>query len=358
MNAKKLLILAGVFAALVVLVLLTRSEPSHGVDTEGAWVEIDLSRVEEVEVASPDGDPVRVSRSGDVWVMPSKADYPVAFARFRDFMTSLTELEAGPPILGGEDMLEELGLDEAGATVVTWKTAEGEPLGSLKLGAPREGAVEGQFGRTPGGRYARTGDGPVVLVDASPRGLPMDAMDWLEARLFAFAPSDIARITVTTGEDAPFTLDVEGYSDITLRGLDAETEALDTDKAGRLVRAFQYLNFTDVRPGDTPFEPASTLVLRLDNGIEASVEIGGTDSGDTLLRYSVAWNAPEAAPAEGEAPQPPPAPPEPLEELRRKSAWTYTIAPHAATPLRFTRAGLVKPVEPETEADENGEPGG
>ncbi len=345
-------------------------------DATASLLAFDINRVEKVEVTTPDGTTTLARKEGR-WVAVDMWDYPADFEKVADELRRLAALERGQIIRGGETMLEECGLGD-GATRVAFFGPGGGELGNLTLGRTRQSPGDGAFGGAPGGTYVRAGDGPVLLVEEQFGALPRNARGWVDADLLRIPPSEVAELTVASGEAETYRVLKQGADGYNMDGLGPDEE-IDKGKADQLAGSMRYLTFTEVAdPARTEeelgFNQAATLRLKTTEDLVYTVTLGAApDENTRFARLNVAYEAPEP-------PQPPPAiegeategdEPEgevadPYqqqkdeydarverlsrqadEENRRFAGWTYVLQKYNSDNMLLPRGELVKKVTPE-----------
>ena len=137
-----------------------------------------LAEVTAVDVRFPELPAVRLQRAGDEWVVPAKADYPVAGQLLGALLRSLSEAHkveaktANPQLHGRVGLADKGSADEQGARI---KLERGtEPPLELLVGNPsKQGS--GQLVRL-------FGDDQVWLIDQSLK-LPTSELGWLDRRV-------------------------------------------------------------------------------------------------------------------------------------------------------------------------------
>jgi hypothetical protein len=239
---------------------------------------------------------VEIRKDGDAWKAASLQGFPANEEIVREQLITLSALNVGQVMPGGEKNPGDFGLGDA-ARKVEVLDAAGKVLGALSIGKPRmrAGASDNPFGGMPEGSFVRAGDGPVVLVDRDLGALAADAMRWINANLFSLPSTEITRIAVsTTNESSIVTL--AGNGKYAMEGLAADEE-VNTGRAGRLERALQYINVSGVMDAKTPadktgLDKAALYVAETKEGLRYTVSIGGNAENGRYATFAFAYEAP------------------------------------------------------------------
>lgn len=266
MNRKQLML---VLAALVVvgaagLILIKQHRESW--NTSGAQMGAKVLpnfRPNDVAAIRIKGDSeLHLVHSNDLWRVSERNDYPANFGRISDVLIKLqglkvVESETVQPSQLARVNLEPPGNGAASGTLVEFQDSHGSVIDALMLGKKHfreQGeSIHAVVAPEPDGRY--------ILLRSNPQNVLLisDALAALEPRPGAWLSRDffktekVKSISVTAldevnswkisreSESSPWTL------------VDARAgEALDANKAARIVSALDTITFSDVFPADDP----------------------------------------------------------------------------------------------------------
>jgi hypothetical protein len=209
MKSKTFLILLGVCAVLALASLAVFQDGGEPSAPEGAdyFASLPVNDVAAMTLAGPESE-VALEKSGTVWQVANRYGYPADFDDIREFILKLRDLKVGRTFAADEESRKRLSLlppdaadagEEERGTRVTMKTAGGETVADLIIGAARESET-GQ-----GGHYLMPAGGETVyLVDESFQFMEMDPAQWLAQELLDISPGDVRRVTLldpATGEE-------------------------------------------------------------------------------------------------------------------------------------------------------------
>lgn len=367
-NKGLLLLIAFALLAGVAFLVSRQTEPTAaGAIKQGdPLITVDPAIIASVEVIGATTS--RVISVDQKWVFPEVANYPADVDALRGFVHELMDAKVGSTVVGGTELLEELGLGDS-ATLVKLASADGEVLAELHLGDSREGQSAGPMGFAPsGGTYVRIQGGPVVLTDAPFVGLPSSSSSWMKRRLTALPPAEIESISVNDDVN----LLVKGFSTFELPGI-ATNKQLNSTTAGQLARAFQFLDFKEVVTGTDSFEATTRIQVRGNDGIILNVDLGEENENGVLYRQSADYIEPSAPTPETVAQDVAEdaenreskvaealatalaahqdnvdAAKKTVKELNAKSKWTFRISSNAARSMRQSMESLQEDI-PELE---------
>ena len=412
MSGRKLAILALILVVLGLMAYLSRETPATKATVESTsgtelFENLDVNRVERIEIQA-DGQTNIIARKDGTWLVGNLFDYPADRAKIVEQLRGLKFLKIGQPILGGEKILEEVGLGND-KRVVRFLDGEGSELATLNIGKARTPSKNdqppgpGNFGGgIPDGRYVSTGGDKVILIGDSLSTWAGAADSWVKKQILSVTGTDISTITVSSN-DVSYTLNFEG-NETRLSDL-AEDEELD---APGVQRALSYLSFTSVADPalsdeETGMNSAVTYQAKTTDGIIHRVLIGGAPKNEENSRYArvgVSFEAPAPPTREdAEALVPSEQEPEPavdgegtaeepenpaksrdeliqekldeltaahqrksdetrgkVDELAQLKGWTFVLSKYSAESIAMGRDQLVEKIE-EEEADENASEG-
>jgi hypothetical protein len=228
-----------------------------------------LPNAARIEVRRHDGA-LEIIRRGDVWVLPTKGDYPIRQEKLRELLTGLTELRLMEPRTGNPEMFDRLGLEDpmrAGATSTLLRVldAQGAALVELVIGRRRvrtQGNVpESAYVRRPNENQAWLAEGRIP-VDADPQL-------WLDRDIANLPRERVQRVVIARAGEEALVLTHSGQPDGKL-AITTPTDAPPADDISldEVARSFEFLTFLDVRreadaPGEALGETRFELTDRL-----------------------------------------------------------------------------------------------
>ena len=228
-----------------------------------------LANAARIEVRRHDGA-LEIIRRGDVWVLPTKGDYPIRQEKLRELLTGLTELRLMEPRTGNSEMFDRLGLEDplrAGATSTLLRVvdAQGAALVELVIGRRRvrtQGNVpESAYVRRPNENQAWLAEGRIP-VDADPQL-------WLDRDVANLPRERVQRVVVARAGEEALVLTHSGQPDGKLAiTTPADAPPADDISLDEVSRSFEFLTFLDVRreadaPGEALGETRFELTDRL-----------------------------------------------------------------------------------------------
>ena len=326
---KKLLILIGVFAVLAgAAYLVNKKQQGGGQSTPSGSGEdvfdFDVNQVAQIVVESPDTTNTLTRKEGQ-WVSDSLFGYPVDYEKLHEEVMKVRDLKNVQLVRGGEQMLDDLGLEADKRAVVKLLDEAGKEVQVLWIGDQRMSErTGGQFGsmEMPDGQYIRTGaEGDVLLAGDSFQALRGEAESWVEKEVSNISQADVQRIEVLhTNATNNVSIEKKG-TDYTLAQL-AEGMEVDTGKAGSLFGAFNYLNFKKVANPklDDPtagFHENRRTVVESE-GIHYTFQVGGDLDGDRYFRTRADVGETKPTPTREDAEKAVPKPEEETEESKKK----------------------------------------
>jgi hypothetical protein len=200
--------------------------------------------------------------SNDLWRVSERNDYPANFGRISDVLIKLqglkvVESETVEPSQLARVNLESPGNGPASGTLVELKDNQGKILDALMLGKKHFR----EQGESAHAVVAPEPDGRYILLRSNPQNVLLisDALASFEPRPEAWLSSDFFKAEKAKSISASATDEANSWkisresesSPWTLA--DAKTgEALDVNKAERIINTLGTITFSDVFPADTP----------------------------------------------------------------------------------------------------------
>ena len=250
MKIKTLLLLIFVLLVLVSIALWRErgpSSPAGPKSTADAALlsDLDVNAVESIELIGPAGTTTVVRKEG-IWTVAQQYNYPADFRPLAERLRRLADLKMGQLVRGGEQHLDEFGLDAAHAVRVLLKGAGDKTLASIQLGKPRMGGSSESFGgmRMPQGYYVRVGEGPVTLLKEDLSDYPADSGLWTDHVILSVRPETIREIS-STSTQGEFHVQVKSPGLYEIAGMKTN-EDLNTMNVDRLANALSALRMNRV----------------------------------------------------------------------------------------------------------------
>ncbi|MBN1865394.1 MAG: DUF4340 domain-containing protein [Victivallales bacterium] len=262
MTRKQLILAAFVFAVLLVLSLLVvRREDSAWemgdfADKKPLLEDLDINKAAKIAVF--DGTSrTELSLGEDKWVVFNRDSFPADFAKIRDLMLKLKEMNVAqrplmrPEAFGSVRLLLPTGVDgeDTTGTVLELYTRDGSELLSLILGDihyERE-ASPSPFSRPmPDGRYIMVKGSKVPLLVSDPlTDATADARAWLDKEFIKVAGiKSISRDADEEDEGWEISKDAE-HGNYSIKELPADRQPI-AQKISQATSALSYIKFTDV----------------------------------------------------------------------------------------------------------------
>lgn len=216
------------------------------------------------------------SGSGDVWVLPEVAGYPVRPEKVRELLVGLTELRLAEPRTANPDMLERLGLqdpEKEGSTAALLRVLDGTgaPIVALVVGRRR---VRTQ-GNVPESVYVRrAGETQSWLAEGR---LPLDADPqlWIDRDLANLPRERVLKVQVERAGAPVLVLTKDEGPDGRLALTEpAAAPPLEQTRLDAVGSAFEFLTLTDVhRAADIPGTRLGRTHFTLSDNLGISVTV-------------------------------------------------------------------------------------
>jgi hypothetical protein len=257
---------------------------------------------------------VEVAKSGDIWTVVNRGDYPANFDTISGLLRKVWELKELRNVKVGASQLAGLELVEPGkgmgsGTLLVFKDASGKEVHSLLLG--KQHMQEGSANASPfgGGGYP---DGRYILPDGQNDAIALvqepfsdvrtSPADWLLKDFFKVAKAKSIEVTTTNSWKAQRETESGDWKLVGLK----DGEILDTTKTSGFNYALSSPSFTDVLVGVEPIDVGLTtpkqVVITTFDGFTYTVDAGKKDGEDDYyIKVSVEANLPtERTPGEVE----------------------------------------------------------
>lgn len=321
---------------------------------------LDVNAITRLEIASGVAT-TRLARTDKGWVSETWFGYPARFDRIAGTLRTLSDLEVGQVLRDGVRSPAEFGLDPAANIAdyhrITLSGSDGAArvveLGNLKQ--MRDAAETGMG--IPTGRFLRSGDGPVVLVEETLTSVQAAPGEWVERRLLSLAADAIASVAIV-GTNDEFTIRRNEENQFTLGRIEEGTQ-VDQSAVLRVLQAFQALQFEGIQDPSLAEEASGmtgpeSVTVRTQDAMTYEVRFGAAPVAGAArpVRIAVAWKPEEAAASDEEKT----AKEQQAAALNATfSGWTYLVPDGLAGQILVSRSNLVTrpstpPVAPETEA--------
>jgi hypothetical protein len=253
MKRRNLLLLGGAATASIAAALLLTPEGTAPVLSDAAPLAFPglarrLADAARIEVRRHDGT-LEITRAGQQWVLPSRANYPVRPERVREILVGLTELRLTEPRTANPELQSRLGVDDptqpgSSASLLRVLDGAGAPIAELVLGRRR---VRVQ-GNVPESIYLRRpAESQTWLAEGR---LPLDGDPnlWIDRDLANIPRDRVRALRVAREGEAPLLLRRGPDEDAPMQVLEpAETPELDEVNLDEVTRAFEFLTLLEVR---------------------------------------------------------------------------------------------------------------
>jgi hypothetical protein len=320
MNSKQFKLLIGAFFIIcglgVYLVTRDRVSWQEAGREMGAKVfpDFPLNDVAGLTIQGPTNT-LNLAKSGGVWTVPDRGDYPANFDTISDLLRKVWDLKVLRPLKVGPSQLGSLELTQPGegansGTRLVFKDQAGQELHTLLLGKQHvsESGQSSPFGggSFPTGRYVLA-DGradSVALVQEPFSSVATGASAWLQRDFFKV--EKIKSIAVTTTNSWKASRETETGE---WRLADAqEGETLDTAKTGSFNYALSSPSFEDVLTtslADAGVASPQRIVIETFDGFTYTIDAGKPEGQESyLLKVQVTANlAAERTPGADETPE-------------------------------------------------------
>jgi hypothetical protein len=249
---------------------------------------------------------LNVVKSGDVWTVKERGDYPANFGTIADLVRKLADLKIVKMVQAGPSRLPALELvapDKKGAGVLLeLKDSAGKTVKTVLLGAKHM-----KEGRGGGGPFGDTGwpNGRYVMVDnkADSIALVSDALTQAEAKPEDWISKDFIKVeklksvsvtTTNATNNWKLVRDTEN-GEWKLAEAKADEKA-DSGKCSGLNFLLQSAAFNDVALGwkfDETNKPTTTAVLDTFEGFSYAVKLANKAGEDYYMQVSVTGDFPK-----------------------------------------------------------------
>ncbi len=377
MNSKqfKLLILVSVVIVGFGAFMLTRERSSWQEASKEiggrVFQEFPLNGVAAITIKTASNE-VEVAKSGDIWTVVNRGNYPANFDTVSSLLRKVWELKELRNIRVGASQLAGLELVEPGqgqgsGTLLVFKDEKGAQMHSLLLGKQhlQEGAANsspfGGGGAYPDGRYVMPdgrNDG-IALVQEPFSEVRTTPADWLLKDFFKVAKAKSIEVTTTNSWKAERETE---SGDWKLAGL-KDGEILDTAKTSGFNYALSSPSFEDVvvdaKPDDVGLTTPKRVVLTTFDGFTYTIDAGRKEGDeDYYIKLNVDADLPAArtpgadekaedkekldkefADAQGKLK-------EKLEKEQALSKWIYKVSSYTLSSILVEREGFLKADQP------------
>jgi hypothetical protein len=219
---------------------------------------------------------LRLRRDGDEWRIIELHEYRARTALVREILAGLAELRLIEEGTADPVLLERIGLDEASATRLILRDAEGAAIADLLLGRrrlrtyvsmPGGGLPERIAVRRPGEARSWLAEGRLAVTP--------EPEDWLDRDLADIPPARLRRVEILRPGEPPLLLSRDPSGEHLL-AITAPADAPPADRTAldQLGRAFEGLTFETVRPAaGLAGESLGEARFALDSGAEITAKL-------------------------------------------------------------------------------------
>lgn len=275
-----------------------------------------------------------IERKGEDWVFDEKDGYPARFARVRETLIGLANLEyyepkTQDPALFKRLELDELTADKSQSRLLRLFDKDGNTILELMVGkgrydlpAPR---AEGAYMRRPGDNETWLARGQLAVIE--------DAQRWLDRQIVDIASSRIKRVAIRHPDGEQVVLTKNQPADPFVLSNPPKGKKLQPGWAVDVVAsALTGLELEDVRKAEAvPFAGAPIWKIDFESfeGLKISVEMA-----DLRTEYWARFQASAEAGNEDTAK-------EAARINARTGGWAYRLVSYKATPLKTRTAEIV-----------------
>ena len=262
MNQKSLIVLGGVTAAAVVAAVIAVAARNAATAPESAaagplvpGLADRINQVTALTVAAGDKT-VTISRpnpDSPQWTVAEKAGYPAALEQVRRTVLALAEARTVEPRTAKPEQYAKLGVDDAGATRLTLRTADGKELPGLLIGKAAQS----------GDLYARrAGEPQSWLTDSRLAPPAADPMQWLDRPLPFVARDKVKSVSIARPGAPLLTVGrkTADQKDFTVTGLPKDAKPKQS-AVNQQASAAEFLSFEDVTKLDPAAKPDPAAVV-------------------------------------------------------------------------------------------------
>ncbi len=318
MNSKSIIVLAGIVAALAVLLAIFEGSGERAerkLLLEGfAEHANDILRI---QIRFPDDEGgITVRKDDDAWVVGSDFDYAADVGRLRALVTGLSEARIVEEKTSNPDNYPRLAVDDP----------ESDGSGT-KLSLAGEGfSYEVILGNSAGGnlRYARIPEDVTSYLVDRELDVPVSADDWLRRDLLDIPAERVRKVTISHADGETIVLEKAAEDDSNFSIADIpENRELSYETVGNgIAGALANLDFEQVRQA-ADLEVTTTTVFETWDGLTIEIRIAEEDDASWL---EFAADGDDAG-ALGE----------------RLRGWRYRIADHKTNLLKRRWDDLLQP---------------
>ncbi len=273
MTNKKLAILGAVAVVMVVLAIFSSSvkqyEPPKSEGPTYLLQGFDPEIVSQIYIKGS-GSEVTLTRTGDVFTISDKDNYPARISKINDMITKVLDIKYTSKYTSNPDNFGELGVTEDKARyVVRFMDNEGELITGVLIGESK-----GQGG----GSYVRRAESNDVMVSMDNAYISTRPIDYMEQELVSTEQSKIELVKVS-GPGFDYTLSKNEANNVTVDQAIPEGKQLMDSDASSVFNAVSSLRFDDVKKadggGDLKFE--YKYFAQLEDSTEYSIDAAKND---------------------------------------------------------------------------------
>jgi hypothetical protein len=323
---------------------------------------------------------INLAKTGDLWRVKERGDYPANFSEIVSLLTKLKGLKVVQTEQVGPSQLKRFELEAPGqgsntATLVELHDSSGKAIKSLLLGKKhmQKSSRASQFGDMdeggwPDGRYvmADAKSGNVALISDALNDIEPKAEHWLNKDFFKI---EKARSLAVTFPEATNSWQLTRESETAEWKLSnaKPAEKLDAGKISAMANPFSSPTINDVSVGlsaaQTGLDKPMTVKIGTTDGFDYMVNVGAKTNDDYFLTVAVAANlAKERTPGKDEKPEDKTKLDKEfadnLKKLEEKLAsekafekWTFLVSSWTVDPFLRKRAELLEENKPEAAAN-------
>jgi len=193
-NLLMLLVAAVALSAFTVLLYVGGGEPEREFRSGTPLVQgLPLEKVQKIEVKSGENT-VALRRSGESFVVASKADYPASTEKVNNLLTSVIDIRCERKVTEASENYADLGVRKGSsdATMISFYNSDGKQL---------LGLLKGKSAENSRGSYVRQVGRDAVYLSQSPLMLQTTPLDYVDRTLVGLSKEDIEWVKVGIGDE-------------------------------------------------------------------------------------------------------------------------------------------------------------
>ncbi len=284
MKTRQLLIFAGVFVVLALVVLIFenpfgQTEYQKKIQTAGPlFPKFNKAQVEKVEILS-DSTTTTLKKENDAWLVASMDNYPADAEGVEELLNKVTEFKNTQRVSNNPDKQAEFEVDSTGVEVKLMDASD-KILVHLFIGKTTPGFLSS---------YVRAADSNDVYVAQGALQAVFDkgSRTWKDRTLFDFNKGIVTQVNITSPEE---TVELRLDADAKWQMLQPIASAVKQSEVDNLLTTFSQLDtddFAEVKVSLANYgleSPESSISAVLNDGTTATLHIGKEEEGKRYVK--------------------------------------------------------------------------